>query len=132
MIDDLVEQIEARFAALEAELADPEVIGDRQRFTAASRAYRDLEPAARLASEYRRVATTWRARASCLAEDGADSELRALLESSRERVAALEEEIRLAMVRTGPQRRQERDRRDPSRGPGARRPRCGPATCTAC
>ena len=51
MIDELVRQIDTRFQALEAELADPVVIGDRGRFTSASRAYRDLEPAARLAGE---------------------------------------------------------------------------------
>ena len=56
MIDDLVSQIEARFGELQEELSDPEVIGDRARFTDASRAYRDLEPAAKLAAEYRRSA----------------------------------------------------------------------------
>ena len=50
MIDDLASQIEARFAELERELSDPEVIADRGRFTAASRAYSELEPAARLAA----------------------------------------------------------------------------------
>jgi peptide chain release factor 1 len=55
MIDDLVAQIESRFSELQDELADPQVIGDRERFTAASRAYRDREPAARLAAESRRV-----------------------------------------------------------------------------
>jgi peptide chain release factor 1 len=45
VIDELVSQIEARFGGLQDELSDPEVIGDRQRFAAASRAYRELEPA---------------------------------------------------------------------------------------
>jgi hypothetical protein len=44
MINELAEQILSRFAALEDELADPAVIGDREKFTAASKAYRDLEP----------------------------------------------------------------------------------------
>jgi peptide chain release factor 1 len=101
MIDDLVAQIEARFAGLEAELSDPEVIGDRERFAAASRAYRELEPAAKLAAEYRRAADDL-AGARELLEDGDDSELRALLESSRERITALEDEIRLAMVERDP------------------------------
>ena len=55
MIDDLVSQIDARFGELQEDLSDPDVIGDRERFTAASRAYRELEPAAKLAAEYRRV-----------------------------------------------------------------------------
>ena len=102
MIDELVAQIEARFGELEDELSDPEVIGDRERFTAASRAYRELEPAAKLAAEYRRAADDLEGARELLAEDGDDPELRALLESSRERIDELEEEIRLAMVERDP------------------------------
>jgi peptide chain release factor 1 len=101
MIDELVSQVYARFGELEGELSDPQVIGDRERFEAASRAYRELEPAARLAGEYLHAADD-AAGARELLEDGEDPELRALLESSRERMAALEEEIRLAMVERDP------------------------------
>jgi peptide chain release factor 1 len=102
MIDELVSQIEARFASLQAELSDPAVISDRNRFRAASRAYRELEPAARLASEYRRAVDDAAGAQELLAEDGDDPELRELLESSRKRIEALEEEIRLAMVERDP------------------------------
>jgi peptide chain release factor 1 len=102
MIDGLVAQILSRFAALEAELSDPEVIGDRERFATASRAYRELEPAARLATEYRHAADDAEGARELLAEDGDDPELRALLESSRERMETLEEQIRLAMVERDP------------------------------
>ena len=102
MIDGLVSQIEARFADLQSQLSDPEVIGDRERFTAASRAYRDLEPAARLAAEYRRAADDAEGARELLAEESGDSEIREMLESSRERMEALEEEIRLAMVERDP------------------------------
>jgi peptide chain release factor 1 len=102
MIDDLVKQLEARFAELEAELANPEVIGDREGFAAASRAYRELEPAAKLAAEYRRAADDAEGARELLAEGGEDAELRALLESSKERMDALEDEIRLAMVERDP------------------------------
>ena len=102
MIDDLVSQIETRFTELQEELSDPAVIGDRDRFTAASRAYRELEPAAKLATEYRRVADDLEGARELLAEDGDDPELRALLEASRERLAELEDEIRLVMVERDP------------------------------
>ncbi len=102
MIDELVSQIEARFGELQGELSDPAVIGDRQRFAAGSRAYRELEPAARLASEYRRALDDAEGARELLAEDGDDAELRAMLESARERMAELEEEIRLAMVERDP------------------------------
>jgi peptide chain release factor 1 len=102
MIDALVSQIETRFAELEAQLSDPDVIGNRELFTDASRAYRELEPAARLAAEYRRTLDDLEGARELLAEDSGDPELRALLESSRERLEALEEEIRLAMVERDP------------------------------
>jgi peptide chain release factor 1 len=102
MIDDLVAQLQTRFGALEGELSDPIVISDRERFEAASRAYRELQPAARLATEYQRAADDMAGARELLAEDGEDAELRALLESSRERVRTLEEEIRLAMVERDP------------------------------
>jgi len=102
MIDELVARIEARFGELQDELSDPAVIADRERFTAASRAYRELEPAAKLATEYRRVVDDYEGARDLLAEDGDDPELRALLESSRARIDTLEEEIRLAMVERDP------------------------------
>ncbi len=104
MIDELVSQIEERFAALERDLADPEVIGNRARFAQVSRAYRDLEPAARLAAEYRRAADDLEGARELLAEDGDgdDPELRGLASSARERLGSLEEEIRLAMVEPDP------------------------------
>jgi len=102
MIDELVARIEARFRELQDELSDPAVIGDRERFTAASRAYRELEPAAKLVTEYRHVVDDYEGARDLLAEDGDDPELRALLESSRERIEAIEDEIRLAMVERDP------------------------------
>jgi peptide chain release factor 1 len=102
MLDQLVEQILTRFGELENELSDPTVISDRERFTAASRAYRDVEPAAKLAAEYRRVADDAAGARELLAEDGDDHELRELLRSSTERLGVLEEKIRLAMVERDP------------------------------
>ena len=55
MIDGLVNQVLERFSALESELSDPAVIGDRDRYTATRRAYSELEPAAKLAGEYKRA-----------------------------------------------------------------------------
>ncbi len=101
MIEELATRILTRFAELESELGDPNVIGDRERYEAASRAYRELEPAAKLAEEYR-LAVDDAAGARELLADGEDPELRALLDASRERMETLEEEIRLAMVERDP------------------------------
>jgi peptide chain release factor 1 len=102
MIDDLVSQIEARFSELQQQLSDPEVIGDRERFRAASKAYSELEPAAALALQYRRATDDAEGARELLSEDGDDPELRTLLEESRRRLSELEEEIRLAMVERDP------------------------------
>ncbi|MGC9220708.1 MAG: peptide chain release factor 1 [Solirubrobacteraceae bacterium] len=102
MLDELVNQILSRFQALEAQLADPAVIGDRETFTATSRAYRDLEAAARLAAEYRHASDDAAGARELLAEAGEDPELREMLRSATERLTQLEEEIRLAMVERDP------------------------------
>jgi peptide chain release factor 1 len=102
MVDELAQQILTRFGALQAELSDPDVIGDRERFTAASRAYRELEPAAKLATEYLRAVDDAAGARELLAEDGDDPELRELLRTSQERLGELEEEIRVAMVERDP------------------------------
>jgi peptide chain release factor 1 len=102
MIEDLVEQIETRFAALGAQLTDPAVIGDRARYAQAGREYRQLEPAARLAEQWRRARDDAAGAEELLSEDGEDQELRELLRSARESGEQLEEEIRLAMVERDP------------------------------
>jgi len=102
MVDALVEQIEARFAELEAQMSDPAVIGDRERYAAVGREYRELEPAKALAAEYRTLVDDLEGARELLAEDGEDPELRKLVEEAPGRIEALEEEIRLAMVERDP------------------------------
>jgi|SRR6187549_488313 len=102
MIESLVEQIEARFAELEAQMSDPEVIGDRARYAAVGREYRELGPAQALASEYRTLKDDLEGARELLAEGGEDPELRALVEEAPARLGQLEEEIRLAMVERDP------------------------------
>ena len=102
MIEDLIEQIEVRFAELGEQMTDPAVIGDRQRYAEVGRAYRQLEPAAKLAARWRRAHDDAAGAEELLAEDGEDAELRDMLGASRERIEQLEEEIRLAMVERDP------------------------------
>ena len=102
MIESLVEQIESRFADVQAQLADPEVIGDRRRYAEAGREYRQLEPAAKLAEEWRRAVSDAEGAQELLDEGADDPELRDELRAARERIEQLEEEIRLAMVEADP------------------------------
>ncbi len=102
MIEQLVRQIEERFAELGRQLTDPVVIGDRQRYAEAGRAYSELEPAAQLARDWRRAVDDAAGAEELLAEDGEDPEVRDLLAGARERSGGLEEQLRLAMVERDP------------------------------
>ncbi|HLM87322.1 MAG TPA: PCRF domain-containing protein, partial [Solirubrobacteraceae bacterium] len=102
MIEQLVEQIETSFAELGGRMTDPDVISDRERFAAAGRAYSQLEPAAKLAVQWRRAHDDAAGAEELLAEMGEDAELREDLARARVRIEELEEEIRLAMVERDP------------------------------
>jgi peptide chain release factor 1 len=102
VIEELVEQIETRFAELSEQLSDPEVISDRERYAQVGRSYRQLEAAARLASQWRHAQDDASGAEELLAEEGEDAELRGVLGEARERIAQLEEGIRAAMVESDP------------------------------
>ena len=102
MIEALVAQIEARFAELANQMVDPVVIGDRQRNAEVGRAYRQLERAAKLAAQWRHAQDDAAGAEELLADGTDDEELREMLLGARERIAELEEEIRLAMVTSDP------------------------------
>jgi peptide chain release factor 1 len=102
MIEDLVAQIESRFAELGEQMTDPEVISDRERYAEVGRAYRQLEPAAKLAAEWRRAQDDAAGADELISELGEGEGMREELEQARARIAELEEEIRLAMVETDP------------------------------
>jgi peptide chain release factor 1 len=102
MIQELVKQIETRFAELGEQMTDAEVISDRVRYAEVGRAYSQLEPAAKLAAEWRRAQDDAGGAEEMLSEMGEDAELRDELAGSRQRIEQLEEEIRLAMVERDP------------------------------
>jgi peptide chain release factor 1 len=102
MIEQLIDQIERRFAELQRQMSDPEVIADRARYAAVGREYRELEAAHELAVEYRRLHDDLEGAQELLAEDGDDPELRRLVSEAPKRIEELEEEIRLAMVERDP------------------------------
>jgi peptide chain release factor 1 len=101
VIEQLVEQIEARFAELERQMSDPGVIGDRERYAQVGREYRELQTAHRLAGEWRTLKDDLEG-ARELLEEGEDSELRKVAEEAPGRLEELEDEIRLAMVERDP------------------------------
>jgi peptide chain release factor 1 len=102
MIEPLVEQIESRFADVQRQMVDPEVIGDRARYAEVGREFRRLEAAVKLAEQWRRATGDADGARELLAEGEDDPEVREMLDAARERLEELEEEIRLAMVESDP------------------------------
>ena len=102
MIESLVEQIEARFQDAQAQMSDPEVIGDRERYAEAGRLFNQLSTAAKLAEAWRHAKSDAEGAGEMLAEGGDDPELRAEMEAARATMEELAEEIRLAMVERDP------------------------------
>jgi peptide chain release factor 1 len=102
VIEKLVDQIESRFGELSQQMADPEVIADQRRYADVGRAYRSLEHANELAQQWRRAANDAEGAREMLSEDGADPEIREMLDASEKQLGELEEEIRLAMVEPDP------------------------------
>src|ERR1700710_852840 len=101
MIEQLVKQIRARFAELEALMSDPAVIADRERYAEVGREYQQLKAARDLAEEYVTLKDDLEGGRELLAE-GEDEEMRAVVDEAPGRILELEEEIRLAMVESDP------------------------------
>jgi peptide chain release factor 1 len=101
VIEALVEQIEGRFAELEAQIVDPDVIGDRSRYAEVGREYRRMQGANALAGEWRHAVDDAAGAREMLADDE-DPEIRDMLDAAKVRITELEEEIRIAMVDPDP------------------------------
>jgi peptide chain release factor 1 len=94
-IYDRLEQLASRFDEVTALLADPEVIGDNQRFRDLSREYAQLEPLVRSLRDYRNVEAGLAAAREMAA--GEDAELRAMAEEEIATLEARHQELELAL-----------------------------------
>jgi len=83
-------------------MSDPEVIADRERYAEVGRAYRQLQPAADLAGQWRAATDDAAVAEELLEQDGDDADTRRELQQARERAEELEEQIRVAMVERDP------------------------------
>jgi len=93
-----------RFEEIERLLADPEVIGDRERFQTLSREYGELEPIVHLFSKYRDAEQSIADARTMLEED--DQELRAMaddeIESARAQCEQLEQRLQRMLLPKDP------------------------------
>lgn len=102
MIEKLIEQVESRFAELEREMSDPEVIADRQRYAEVGREYSRLEPVHALAIRYRVLGDDLEGARELIEEGVGDEDLKKVVRDAPAELETLAEEIRLAMVEGDP------------------------------
>jgi peptide chain release factor 1 len=69
---DRLEQLEDRYKELEADLSDPKLVSDQQRYQKTTKQHRDMEPVIERFREYKRVRAGIADAKIMLAEDDAD------------------------------------------------------------
>jgi peptide chain release factor 1 len=94
-IDQLVDELERSYAELQQRMSDPAVYNDHREAADVGRRLKELEGPHRLAQE-------WRGATADLDAAREDPDLRELVPEAEERVAALEEELKLALVERDP------------------------------
>lgn len=103
---DKLEGLVIRFEEIGKLITDPDVISDMKRYVKLNKEYRDLEKIAKAKDEYQQLLNNITEARSIL-ENESDAELREIakeeLETSNERLPALEEEIKLLLVPADPQ-----------------------------
>jgi peptide chain release factor 1 len=94
-IDQLVDELERSYAELQQRMADPAVYNDHREAADVGRRLKELEGPHRLALE-------WRGASADLDAAREDPDLRELVPEAEERLATLEEELKLALVERDP------------------------------
>jgi peptide chain release factor 1 len=94
-MEPLVDELERKYRATQERLSDPSVYNDHREAADVGRRLKELEGPYKLAEQ-------WRAVRSDLDEARGDGELRELVPELEERLASVEDELRLALVENDP------------------------------
>jgi peptide chain release factor 1 len=94
-MDSLIDELERFYADAQERMSDPAVFSDRQQAAEAGRRLKELEGPYKLAQE-------WRSTHDDLEAARDDAELRGLVPELEERLAELEDELKLALVERDP------------------------------
>jgi peptide chain release factor 1 len=94
-MDELVDELERSYRETQERLSDPSVYNDHREAADVGRRLKELEGPYKLAQEWRLVSDD-------LEAARADSDLKELVPDLEERLAAVEEELKLALVETDP------------------------------
>jgi peptide chain release factor 1 len=106
MIERLAHEIEDKCATLTEQLSDPDVLRDQSRSTELSKALSDLGEAHRLAADYLRTRSSLEEAEAMLQEGSLEPDMKEFLleekSSARERLDALEHDLRIAVLEKDP------------------------------
>jgi peptide chain release factor 1 len=94
-IESLIDEVERSYTEVQERMSDPSVYNDRREAAEVGRRLKELETPYRLAQE-------WRGIREDVEAARADPDLRELIAESEERLAELEEELKLALVEKDP------------------------------
>ena len=94
-IEKLIDDLERSYTEVQERMSDPSVYNDRREAAEVGRRLKELEVPYKLAQE-------WRAMREDVEASLADPELKELVAESEQRLAELEEELKLALVETDP------------------------------
>jgi peptide chain release factor 1 len=94
-IEELVDEVERSYRETQERMSDPAVYDDHREAAQVGRRLKELEGAHRLAQE-------WREARADLDDARGDGDLRELVPELEERIAGLEEDLKLALVETDP------------------------------
>jgi len=103
---DKLEGVHAKFLEIETLLGSPEVVNDRQRFTALNKEYRSLEKISKAYLSYKKMSEDYQG-AKQLLDNEKDADLKEMakeeMESLKPQIEVLEEEIKLLLIPKDPQ-----------------------------
>jgi peptide chain release factor 1 len=105
-IDNLIDEIERSYEELNAQLADPEVLGDHSRYADVARKHAELQQVYDLARRFREAEQTVADAEGLLGDDSSDAEMREFAQDElihgRHRLEELSEAIRVRMLTRDP------------------------------
>jgi peptide chain release factor 1 len=99
---DRLDQLEARYEELGAQLGDPNIVKDQENYRKVSKAHRDLQPAVDKFREYRKVKVAIADAKSMLAEPDMKEMAQAELDELEPKIPVLEEELKVLLLPKDP------------------------------
>ena len=98
--------LQEKYAALQEQLSNPEVISDMKKYVQLNKEYKELEPIVKAGAEYRKIMTDYEAAKDIIANEK-DEELREMAKEEisdiEQKIPGMEENIKLLLIPADPQ-----------------------------